>query len=147
MTCSNIFNIRLSAERASEVGWQLVLVQFRSFLCRRPTSQSLRVLLDFHHLSSQTGARSPPVLWCGAALNQEPAIGPAHLAFGQPPRIHTHAADHILRRAEFHPFQRCLFGAVHRNRCCSSKTALIVLQKSSLWSLELTSDLACTFTK
>ena len=55
---------------------------------------------DFHHLSSQTGAHSLPVVWCGAALNQQPAVSPAHLTFGQSARIDAHAADHILRTEE-----------------------------------------------
>ncbi|TNN81887.1 hypothetical protein EYF80_007795 [Liparis tanakae] len=53
--------------------------------------------LDFHHLSCQTGAHSAPVFSRGSALNEQPAVGPAHLAFSQPPGIDTNTADHILR--------------------------------------------------
>lgn len=53
--------------------------------------------LDFHHLSSQTGADPLAVLW-GAALNEQPAVGSAHMTFGQPSRIDTYAANHILKK-------------------------------------------------
>lgn len=54
-------------------------------------------MLDFHHLSSQAGAHSLPILCRRAALNEQPAVCPAHLAFGQSSGIDADAANHVLR--------------------------------------------------
>lgn len=94
----HVYHIKINGFSTEQ--W-IVLTYFTS-----RASKSLHFLLDFHHLSSQTGAHSPPALWCRAALNEQPAVGPAHLAFGQPSRIDTNAADHILRTVKFHLFQQ-----------------------------------------
>lgn len=60
--------------------------------------QKSSYILDFHHLSSQTWTRPLAVLRWGAALDEQPAKGAAHLAFCQPSWIDTHAADHILEK-------------------------------------------------
>lgn len=51
---------------------------------------------DFHHLSSQTGAGPGALLGGGAALDEQPAVGPSHLAFSQTPGVDAHTADDVL---------------------------------------------------
>lgn len=53
--------------------------------------------LYFHHLSSQTGA-DPLAVLSGPVLNEQPAVGSAHMTFSQPSRIDTYAANHILKK-------------------------------------------------
>lgn len=80
--------------------WKMKVEQFGEFSIKHFNSADEvpeGFKLYFHHLSSQTGADPLAVLW-GAALNEQPAVGSAYMTFGQPSRIDTYAANHILQK-------------------------------------------------
>lgn len=80
---------------------------------------------DSHHLSSQARTRPLLVLWPAAASNEQPAEGAAHLAFGQPPRIDTHAAGDVLQKQNYKCCNRALYTMIMQ--CSSPRVAAFIV--------------------
>lgn len=95
--CFNIFYVCVWAEFRIQSCLKTGQGWMSTSLMKNGIQKSLYTL-DFHHLSSQTWTCPLAVLRWGAALDEQPAKGAAHLAFCQPSRIDTHAADHILKK-------------------------------------------------